>query len=120
MSAMTINSEYFMRGSFVMALVLGVLSGCGNVKDEAAAQPKAPGELTYQRFCFSCHASGVSGAPPAGDAAAWVPRTAQGDDVLLKHTIEGLPSAGMPPRGMCSQCTDQELLDAIHYMTTQH
>jgi len=29
-----------------------------------------------------------------------------------------MASAGMPPRGMCVACTDQELKDAIHYMST--
>ena len=100
-------------------LLLGVLCGCtSDVGDGVVAQPQAPGQLTYQRYCFSCHASGAGGAPPMGNTTAWASRLAQGDDVLLKHTIDGLPSAGMPPRGMCLQCTDQELRDAIGYITT--
>jgi len=99
----------------VLALVL--LGGCGGANDVASIKSTVPGEQTYQRYCFSCHASGVSGAPPIGNAAAWAPRLAQGEQILLQHTIEGLPSAGMPPRGMCLQCTNQDLLDAIHYMT---
>jgi cytochrome c5 len=103
--------------NLALILMLGVLSGCGGgAEDTGTAQSKAPGELTYQRYCFSCHASGVSGAPPIGNSAAWAPRIAQGEDVLLEHTIAGMPSTGMPPRGMCLQCTDQELLDAIRYM----
>ena len=108
-----------MRRNLLFALGLMWLSGCGG---EAASSdpnaPQLPGQLTYQRFCISCHASGISGAPPTGNVQAWAPRLAQGEDVLLKHTIEGLPSAGMPPRGMCASCSDQELKDAIHYMTT--
>lgn len=106
-----------MRGRLAWALA-AVLTGCGNggQQDDAAGKPQTPGELTYQRFCFSCHSSGVNGAPRVGDAAAWAPRLAQGDDLLLQHTIDGMPSTAMPPRGMCIQCTDQELMDAIHYM----
>lgn len=102
------------------ALMLMLLGGCGDANETASTQSNVPGEQTYQRYCFSCHASGVSGAPPSGNAAAWAPRLAQGEQVLLQHTIEGMPSAGMPPRGMCLQCTDQELLDAIHYMAAAH
>jgi cytochrome c5 len=93
------------------------LTACGggsNADDAAKARP--PGELTYQRFCISCHASGISGAPPTGNAEAWRPRLAQGDAILLKHTRDGMPSGGMPPKGLCSPCSDQELADAIHYM----
>jgi len=57
--------------------------------------------------------------PPVGNAQAWAPRLAQGDDALLKHTIEGMPSAGMPPKGMCVACSDRELMDAIHFMTSR-
>ena len=103
-----------------VTLMLGVIwmTGCGGGQPSGdPAKPLAPGEQTYQRFCISCHSSGVGGAPPVGNAQAWAPRVAQGDEVMLRRTIEGLPSAGMPPRGMCVACTDQELLDAIHYMT---
>ena len=101
--------------------LLVCLVGCGSDVGSTADPGKvlARGELVYQRFCISCHSSGVSGAPPVGNAQAWTPRIAKGDAVLLKNTIEGLPSAGMPPRGLCLACTDQELLDAIHYMTSQ-
>ena len=96
------------------------LSGCGGEQTASdPSKPQLPGQLTYQRFCISCHASAVSGAPPIGNAQAWAPRIAQGQEVMLQHTIEGMPSAGMPPRGMCAACTDQELKDAIHYLTTQ-
>jgi cytochrome c5 len=99
----------------VAAAGLVLLVACDRASDTAVATAsQVPGELTYQRFCVSCHASGISGAPPAHVAEAWRPRLAQGDAVLLAHTVEG--GNGMPPRGMCLQCTDRELLDAIHYM----
>ncbi len=106
----------------LVILIVGAswMTGCGGGQSTGdPTKPLAPGEQTYQRFCISCHSSGVSGAPAVGNAQAWAPRVAQGDETMLKHTIEGLPSAGMPPKGMCVACTDQELLDAIHYMTSR-
>ncbi|MCC5885267.1 MAG: cytochrome c5 family protein [Gammaproteobacteria bacterium] len=96
------------------------LVACGGAEREGAAATTADataevlGELTYRRFCFSCHASGAAGAPRVGQASAWEARVAAGMDVMLRHTIEGMP--GMPPRGMCRQCSDDELRDAITYM----
>ena len=75
----------------------------------------ADGEKTYQTFCFSCHAAGLSGAPKLGDVEAWAPRIAQGPDVLLKRTIEGIPPA-MPPRGLCMGCSDADLAAVVEYM----
>ena len=79
------------------------------------AQPVHPGEKTYQNYCFSCHTPGLSGAPKTGDAEAWAPRIAKGADLLLATTIEGIPPA-MPPRGMCFDCSDEDLAAAIDYM----
>lgn len=74
-----------------------------------------PGEQVYVRYCFSCHAAGVAGAPRVGDAEAWAPRIATGPEALLQATIQGVPP-GMPPRGLCSDCTDEQLAEAIDYM----
>ncbi len=109
-----------MFGRLLLAALLISMAGCGGGDaEDKPSKPLAPGEQTYLRFCVSCHSSGVSGAPPVGNAQAWAPRVAQGDDVLLKNTLEGMPSSGMPPRGMCVACTDRELLEAIHYMTSR-
>lgn len=89
--------------------------GCGG---QADSQPAHPGQEVYLTFCFSCHAAGVAGAPRMGDAEDWAPRIAKGRDALLESTIEGIPP-GMPPRGLCSDCSDQELADAIGYMIRQ-
>ncbi|XOV84691.1 MAG: c-type cytochrome [bacterium] len=84
--------------------------------DQANAAPPAhPGEKTYQNYCFSCHTPGLSGAPKTGDVEAWAPRIAKGADLLLATTIEGIPPA-MPPRGMCFDCSDEDLAAAIDYM----
>jgi cytochrome c5 len=98
-----------------------VLASCGGGSSNSndPGKPRPLGEQTYQRFCISCHASGINGAPRIGDAEAWRPRLAQGESVLLEHARQGMPSGGMPPNGMCGACTDQELLDATHYMANE-
>jgi cytochrome c5 len=95
-----------------------LLAGCGPVEDtrSATAGPPDP-ETTYRRYCYSCHASGAAGAPRLGDAEAWAPRVAQGWKTLFDHTLNGL--RGMPPRGLCRQCSDDELDAVLRWMLAQ-
>ena len=83
---------------------------------EAAAKVHRAGEAVYERYCFSCHAAGVAGAPKTGDAEAWAPRMAKGREALMRSTIDGM-TPGMPARGLCFDCSDQELADAIVHMS---
>lgn len=99
-----------------LGLVLGVLAGCGEGGGGTAAAH--PGEETYNRSCFSCHAGGVAGAPIPGDTQAWAPRIAKGREVLLQSVKDGMPP-GMPPMGLCMSCTDEDLDAAIDYMLSQ-
>lgn len=71
----------------------------------------------YQSSCTICHASGVAGAPKSFDVAAWGERLKKGKDVLLNNAITGLN--GMPPLGMCSDCTKEDLEDLIDYMSQE-
>jgi cytochrome c5 len=100
-----------MRGS-ALALAGILAAGCGGGE---SAEPAHAGEQVYTRFCFSCHAAGIAGAPRVGDADAWAPRVAKGHEALLRSTVEGIPP-GMPPKGLCSQCRDDELAAALDYM----
>ena len=104
-----------MRTSFLWLFALALAAGCGESPTSDVHEPTTSGELTYQRFCSSCHAAGIANAPKTGDAAAWASRIAKGSGVLLQRTIEGVPP-GMPPRGLCTTCTDEELAAAIDYM----
>jgi len=73
------------------------------------------GEATYKQTCATCHAIGLAGAPKLADISAWEPRIAKGLDVLYQSTIEGLPP-GMPAKGMCFTCSDDDLKAAVDYM----
>jgi len=95
-----------------LAAVCLVMAGCGN---DSPSKPSHPGQQVYTRYCFSCHAAGVAGAPQVGNPAAWESRLAKGREALVQATIDGIPP-GMPARGLCSSCTDQELAEAVDFM----
>lgn len=109
----------------LLALLVCCAFGCSESSNETPAPRAAagdgpapaahPGEETYNRFCFSCHAAGIAGAPRTGDARAWAPRVAKGEDLLLESTIEGI-APGMPAMGLCRQCSEEDLRAAIDYM----
>lgn len=111
-----------MKKVWILSLVLAAL-GCSDAPEQAgsaaAGAAPHPGEKVYQQYCFSCHTPGISGAPRLGDAEAWAPRIAKGRELLLQTTIEGIGSA-MPARGLCSDCSDQQLADAIDYMIQEN
>ena len=101
-----------MRKYLFLFCLAVMLPGCG---DGSQVGQSHPGEDTYNRFCFSCHAGGVGGAPIPGDEEAWAPRVAKGRDALLTSVREGMPP-GMPPMGLCMSCSDEDLAQAIDYM----
>ncbi len=90
--------------------------------DDCAAAPVAvastsgprSGQAVYDTKCATCHASGAAGAPRFGDTGAWAPRIGKGMDVLYTSAISGL--AGMPAKGLCFDCSDDELKAAVDYM----
>ena len=85
-------------------------------ESSAAEQSSGPrsGQQVYDKFCTACHTSGVMGAPKINNAADWEERLAQGMDTVLKHAVEGFNA--MPPKGTCSDCSEEEIQAAIDYM----
>lgn len=76
---------------------------------------KHPGQATYDQFCVICHKAGLAGAPKFRDEKDWKMRLDKRTiDDLLDSALKGLNA--MPPKGTCSQCSDDELKDAIDYM----
>lgn len=91
----------------------------GEVVKQGATAPAAgggarSGEEIYQTKCTACHASGAAGAPKLGDKAAWEPRIAKGLDTLHAGAINGF--LGMPPKGLCMDCSEDELKATVDYM----
>ncbi|HET6471156.1 MAG TPA: c-type cytochrome [Pseudomonadales bacterium] len=91
---------------------------CGQATAAAAGGAARTGEQVYNQFCFACHGTGVSGAPKMGHPDEWAPRLAKGNDAIWKSVTNGLNA--MPPKGTCMNCTDDELKDAIAYMSKAH
>lgn len=81
----------------------------------------ADGKSTYDSSCGVCHAAGVAGAPKLGDVEAWTERIAQGQEVLIKHAIEGFQgkTGVMPAKGGFVNLSDAEVGAAVRYMVKQ-
>ncbi|WNZ54320.1 c-type cytochrome [Microbulbifer sp. MKSA007] len=70
----------------------------------------------YTRTCRSCHSTGASAAPLTGDLANWKPRMEKGMDVLVENAINGFQ--GMPPLGLCFECSPEQFEQLIVFMAT--
>ncbi|GAB2902444.1 hypothetical protein GCM10027180_35940 [Microbulbifer echini] len=70
----------------------------------------------YGRTCRSCHSTGASAAPLTGDIATWEPRLDKGMDVLVDNAINGFQ--GMPPLGLCFECSPEQFEQLIAFMAT--
>lgn len=107
------------------ALLLAMLAACGEGPQGAppaeavsrTLQPADP-ELAqvYQRSCASCHTVAATGAPLAGDVAAWAPRMDKGVDTLVDNVVNGF--GGMPPFGLCMDCDAAQFESLTRFMAT--
>ncbi len=70
---------------------------------------------TYNKTCATCHSAGVAGAPKFGSAEDWAPRIEKGKEALYQSAVNGVPPA-MPAKGMCFNCSDEELKALVDYM----
>ncbi|GAA5524263.1 hypothetical protein Maes01_00818 [Microbulbifer aestuariivivens] len=80
----------------------------------ASAGGARSGEEVYNGSCGTCHAVGVAGAPKFASAADWSPRVAKGVETLYSNAINGFNA--MPAKGLCSNCSDEEIQAAVDYM----
>ena len=72
------------------------------------------GEEIYEAACTTCHAIGLAGAPLFGNKVIWGERANKDLAVLVETVTNGL--GGMPPMGMCMDCSQEELTNAVQYM----
>ena len=70
---------------------------------------------TYKSTCFACHGTGAAHAPEVGDVIEWEIRLEKGLDSLIQNTINGLNGV-MPARGLCVDCSDEQLKAIVEYM----
>lgn len=78
------------------------------------------GEKTYKVACFTCHDTGMAGAPKFGDKAAWKDRIAKGNDALYEHAIEGFisPTGFKLALGGPVDLNDADIKAAVDYMVS--
>lgn len=79
----------------------------------ASGKPR-DGATVYGAVCMACHASGVAGAPKAGDKGAWAPRIASGTAALVKSVVNG--KGAMPPKGGAADLSDAEVKAAVEHL----
>jgi len=95
-------------------------SSAPKIETAATAEPVATamsGPQVYNEACIACHGAGIAGAPVLGDASAWAPRIAKGEDVLNQNALAGFTDIGyMPPKGGRVDLSDTEVIDAVAYM----
>ena len=72
----------------------------------------------YQATCFACHGTGQAHAPVVGDIIEWEIRLEKGVETLVNNTINGLNGI-MPARGLCTDCSDEELKSIVEYMLSE-
>ena len=79
---------------------------------------KRTGAEIYGTKCTICHTSGAGGAPIVdtndASATAWAPRINKGIGTLFANSIGGIN--GMPPKGLCNDCNDDEIKATVCYM----
>lgn len=80
---------------------------------EGSGEPRS-GQAVYDTGCAACHATGAAGAPKFGDAGQWASHIEKGMDTLVKHAFEGFNA--MPPKGMCMDCSEEEIRNAVEYI----
>ncbi len=89
---------------------------CGQMVTVVSAVSRS-GEEIYNTYCLACHLTGVGGAPLLGDTVAWAERIAKGMDALYSTGINGMPGTTMMAKGGCMDCSDEEVMAAVDYMT---
>lgn len=83
----------------------------------ASTATASSGGDVYKASCSVCHATGVAGAPKAGDKAGWGARIAKGKPLLYDHAIKGFNA--MPAKGGNPALADDDVKAAVDYLVAQ-
>ena len=74
------------------------------------------GKSVYDGTCHTCHATGVAGAPKAGDKTAWAPRLKEGMKTVYMIALKG--KGAMPPKGGNASLSEADVRAAVDYMVS--
>ena len=89
-------------------------SGIVVATSESSEKAERSGEEIYSANCQGCHSSGVMGSPKYASLEDWAPRIDLGLEKLTLSAIAG--KGGMPARGTCMDCSDNEIKLTVQYM----
>ena len=115
------TTRFFRVYGLVFSFAL--LSACSEPSQEASQEASLvssnpdvmrSGEEIYDAACTTCHAIGLAGAPLFGNKVIWGERANKDLAVLVETVTNGL--GGMPPMGMCMDCSQEELANSVQYM----
>ena len=96
--------------------VIGTQCAAGLVfANTNSGEPKEP-QTVYETFCFACHGTGANNSPVFGNVEAWAPRIAKGIDVLYDSALHGFNNNAMPAKGLCADCSDDDLKATVDYI----
>ncbi len=95
------------------------------IKDDAIIKPntkiKTPSgkkirsaKSIYDKVCSTCHNTGIANAPKFKNKNDWAARIKNGIQALTTIAING--KGAMPPRGSCSDCSDDEITSVVNYI----
>ncbi len=93
------------------------LSRAANPVQEEAKVGQRSGEYIYLSVCSSCHSQNTPGAPQISNKSDWTDRLQKDRKALYESAINGFN--GMPEKGFCDDCTDNEVIRAVNFMTSQ-
>lgn len=97
--------------------ILGQTTGLHRLyraENQASETPPFDAQLGYDLFCSGCHDTGAASAPLLGDRAAWFEVLKRPRDVVYRRVFAG--AGGMPERGLCHICSDEQLKAITDYM----
>jgi cytochrome c5 len=120
LSVLNSRKVYQMISSRVLVFALCkivITIGLGGfaVSTMAAESDEFDAAQVYQARCYACHGTGAAQAPLLGDVIAWEVRLEKGLDTVVQNAITGL-NGSMPPRGLCAECSDDDLKAIVDYM----
>ena len=95
--------------------LLLLLAACDAAPEPAGASLSPALQARYLNHCANCHETGAADAPVRGDEADWSRRRARGFDVLFARLRTG--TNAMPPKGLCWDCSDEELTALARYVS---
>ena len=122
-SLTTSNTDSSHSNSMVDNAVLERIKPIGEVRidtsnmvasTESNESTERSGEEIYNSKCAGCHTSGAMGAPKYASLEDWSTRIDLGLEKLTLSAIAG--KGGMPPRGTCMDCTDNEIEVTVQYI----